>query len=519
MVLTGKKIVFFLVQSVDLPLCGMLLFSYAETIQIIHFIEGNFMKILVLNGSPKGDYSITLHTVRFLEILHPEDSFEVLHVGQKIRSLEKDFSEAKEQIEAADVLLFSYPVYTFITPYQLHSFVELMKEHQVNVAGKIATQVTTSKHFYDVTAHRFIQDNCQEMGMNYVRGLSADMEDLPTETGQTEAKKYWEHFHWCVEHGIYEPCYLKNTPAVHKPVSVPSVVGHDMQTSSSAPTTDSILMPSTSSTATHDVVIVADYKPEDAQLIAMIERFRATLSASSRIVNIQEYPFKGGCIGCFNCATDGICIYKDGFDTFLRDNIQQASAIIYAFSIKDHSMGSRFKMYDDRQFCNGHRTVTMGMPIGYLISGNYSEEQNLQMILEARAQVGGNILTGIATDEFSPNENIDHLAASLEYALEHKNTQPKNFYGVGGMKIFRDLIYQMQGMMKADYRFFKSHGQFDFPQKKKGTIIGMYLVGAMLASPKLKAKIGNQMNEGMIMSHKKVLDEARAKYGQPEKDA
>ena len=169
-------------------------------------------------------------------------------------------------------------------------------------------------------------------------------------------------------------------------------------------------------------------------------------------------------------------------------------------------MGTRFKMYDDRQFCNGHRTVTMGMPVGYLISGNYSEEQNLQMILEGRAQVGGNILTGIATDEFSPNEDIDKLAASLEYALEHKNTQPQNFYGVGGMKIFRDLIYQMQGMMKADYRFFKKHGQFDFPQKKKGTIIGMYFVGAMLSSPKLKAKIGNKMNEGMIAPYKKVLD-------------
>lgn len=466
------------------------------------------MNILVLNGSPKGEYSITLQTIRFLEIVYPESHFEVLHVGQKIRSLEKDFTEAKQQIEAADVLLFSYPVYTFITPYQLHRFVELMKVHQVNVAEKIATQVTTSKHFYDVTAHRFIQDNCQDMGMNYIRGLSADMEDLPTEQGQNDAKKFWEHFLWCVEHKIYEPCYLKNTTPVHATVDLPSAQPAD---TADAPA-------SNSSAKAHDVVIVTDYTAEDTQVIAMIDRFRATLSVPSRIVNIQEYPFKGGCIGCFNCATNGVCIYKDGFDTFLRDNIQKASAIIYAFSIKDHSMGSRFKMYDDRQFCNGHRTVTMGMPVGYLISGNYSEEQNLQMILEARAQVGGNILTGIATDEFSPNENIDKLVASLEYALEHKNTQPKNFYGVGGMKIFRDLIYQMQGMMKADYHFFKSHGQFDFPQKKKGTIIGMYLVGAMLSSPKLKAKMGNAMNEGMMMSHKKVLDETRAKYGQSNND-
>lgn len=131
------------------------------------------------------------------------------------------------------------------------------------------------------------------------------------------------------------------------------------------------------------------------------------------------------------------------------------------------------------------------------------------MILEGRAQVGGNILTGIATDEYHPKKTIDDMIACLEYALEHKNTQPQNFYGIGGMKIFRDLIYQMQGMMKADYKFFKSHGQFDFPQKRKGTIIGMYLVGAMLSNPKLKSKIGNQMNDGMIMSHRKVIDDIK----------
>ena len=63
--------------------------------------------------------------------------------------------------------------------------------------------------------------------------------------------------------------------------------------------------------------------------------------------------------------------------------------------------------------------------------------------------------------------------------------------------------------MKADYKFFKSHGQFDFPQKKKGTILGMYLVGAMLSNKSLKAKMGNKMNEGMIMSHRKVIDDIK----------
>ena len=172
-------------------------------------------------------------------------------------------------------------------------------------------------------------------------------------------------------------------------------------------------------------------------------------------------------------------------------------------------MGASFKLYDDRQFCNGHRTVTMGMPMGYLVSGNYSQEFNLQMIIEGRAQVGTNFLAGVATDETDPDGTIDQLAETLSYALEHKYVPPQNFYGIGGMKIFRDLIWLMQGMMKADHKFYKAHGQYDFPQKKRGMMLKMYLVGALLSSEKLKSKMGNAMNEGMLAPYKKVLDQVK----------
>ena len=145
------------------------------------------------------------------------------------------------------------------------------------------------------------------------------------------------------------------------------------------------------------------------------------------------------------------------------------------------------------------------MPMGYLINGPYSREFNLQMIVEGRAQVGGNVLAGVATSERDPDREIDALAASLDYALEHAYTQPQNFYGVGGMKIFRDLIWLMQGMMKADHKFYKAHGQYDFPQKQRGRMLAMYLVGAMMSSPKLKAKAGSQMTDGMLMPYRKVL--------------
>ena len=448
------------------------------------------MKILVLNGSPKGKYSITLQTINYFQKICPKHEFQVIHVGQKIKALEKDFTEVSEAVDKAKLIIFSYPVYTFIAPYQLHRFVELLKESGITLAGKYVTQISTSKHFYDVTAHRYIQDNCQDLGMKYIRGLSADMDDLLKEKGQKEAKEFLKYVFWSMKNGVYEALPVKQEETVTlKSVTVPE---------------DNCMEEKNG-----DVVIVTDCEETNLQLQNMIERFRRVFPRKTRVVNIREYPFIGGCLGCFNCAVSGKCIYIDKFDDFLRNEIQTAQSIVYAFTIKDHSMGAAFKLYDDRQFCNGHRTVTMGMPFGYLVSGAYSKEPNLQMILEARAQVGNNFLAGVASDEINPDESIDKMAATLNYALENSYVPPQNFYGIGGMKIFRDLIWIMQGMMKADHKFYKSHGQYDFPQKEWPTMLKMYLVGGLISNPKIKAKMGNAMNEGMLMPYKKLLEDKK----------
>ncbi|MBQ3880542.1 MAG: NAD(P)H-dependent oxidoreductase [Oscillospiraceae bacterium] len=445
------------------------------------------MKILVLSASPKGEDSITLQTVRYLETLYPAHTFTVLHVGTQYRRFERDFSEAAQALSDAELVLFVYPVYTFLAPFPLHRFIECMKASGCDVQGKYCAQITTSKHFYDVTAHNYIRENCQDMGMRYISGLSADMEDLLSEKGRKNARDFFDFLLFSIEKGHFEPIPALFPEPAHRPVSIPEA------------------KPGKSG----DVVIVADLAPDDSPLFALIARFRAVFPRRTRLVNLREFPFRGGCLSCFRCASDGKCVYTDGFDEFLRKNIQSAQAIVLAFSIRDHSMGSLFKLYDDRQFCNGHRSVTMGMPFGYLVSGDLSREANLSMLIQARAAVGGNFLAGIATDEAEPDRAVDMLAERLEYAIENGYVQPANFYGVGGMKIFRDLIWGMQGLMREDHRFYKAHKLYDFPQKQWPRMLAMYLVGALASNQKLKQKLGNRMTEGMLLPYKKVLENAK----------
>ncbi|MCM1388146.1 MAG: NAD(P)H-dependent oxidoreductase [Bacillus sp. (in: Bacteria)] len=434
------------------------------------------MRVLVINGSPKGKNSITYQTIRFLQKKFPKDEFDVIHAGAQIALLEQEMSPVVEAVKWAQIILFAYPVYTFIAPSQLHRFMAALKEKGIDCSGKYAFQITTSKHFYDVTAHRYIEDNCKDMGMRVLRGFSADMNDLLTKKGQLQVITYWNY----VKHIIMQET---------------SPYEEDMDKT-----------PLNEKNEKYCVMIVTDCTKENKRLRRMIVDFRKALPYVSHVVNLQNFSFQGGCLGCFHCAADGKCVYQDGFDEFLRNKIQRADSIVYAFSIKDHSMGPLFKTYDDRQFCNGHRTVTMGKPTAYLIDGEFSQEENLQMILEARSQVGANFLAGIATNEGVGADSPKTCADKLAYALVHRITVNENFYGVGGMKIFRDLIFEMQGMMRADHLFYKKHHFYDFPQKKVGTILFMKMIGILLRLPQSKAQVQAKMTEGMLMPYEKIIN-------------
>lgn len=439
------------------------------------------MKVLFVSGSPRGRFSVTLQSCLYLEKRFPAHSFSCLHAAAGITGFEKDMAPAADAFRQAELVIFAYPVYSFLVPSQLHRFVELMKEHDISLKDKYVTQLTTSKHFFDVTAHRFMEENFRDLGARVIRGLSADMEDMLTEQGRDELERFFAYAVFCAQNAVYEHAAPASVP-VHKPYES--------------------CLDACKKQDGFDTVIVGDLREGDESLRALIKDFTAAFPYRTRFVNIAEFPFRGGCLGCLNCATSGKCVYRDGFDTFLREKIQSADAIVYAFSLRDHSMGARFKMYDDRQFCNGHRTVAEGKPFAYLVNGDLSREENLKTVLKARADVGHSFLAGFASDA----DEIRDVSLRLAFALENGYNPPRSFYGVGGMKIFRDLVWLMRGMMWEDHLYYKFHGLYDFPQRRWPRMLGMRVLGALLRSPRVRRLIGDRMNEGMLAPYKKILD-------------
>ncbi len=442
------------------------------------------MKICIINGSPRGKYSVTLQTSLYIEKKWGKfDSFTYLSVGQGIKGHEKDFSRASAMLMEADLLVFSYPVYTFLVPYQMHRFIELIKASGIDLKGKMATQICTSKHFYDVTAQNFIKENCFDLGLNYIKGLSADMDDLTHKKGQDEADSFWNMVMFSAVNKVFE-----------QPIP---------QISSKIATEQVELRETAKQVSDKRTIIITNMEDEDTALRGMIDDFKKVYPYNTVELNIAKLPLIGGCLGCLACTGTSQCVYKDGFQEFYTKEILGANAIVYAYTIKDHSMGATFKRYDDRQFFNGHRTMTMGVPVGHIVNGDYYAEHNLRTVVEARAEVGHNYLAGVAID----NNSMLAMSQKMVFAMEKGVIIPSNFYGVGGMKIFRDLIYIMRGMMTADHKFYKEHGFYnDLPQKQKGRMLLMMLVGKLYSNKKLKAKMGNKLNEGIVMPYKKVID-------------
>ena len=154
-----------------------------------------------------------------------------------------------------------------------------------------------------------------------------------------------------------------------------------------------------------------------------------------------------------------------------------------------------------------------GRPVGYLIAGAKESENNFFDVLKARVQVSHVYLCGIVSNQFGGDtqKKIEILAKKMEWAMVRHPERPVNFQGVGGMRVFRDLIYESRGFMKEDHKFYRENDLYDFPHKKKSIILQGYLIGLMMRIPAIRRKILPSLKKTMIKPYDKMLEERRVK--------
>jgi multimeric flavodoxin WrbA len=430
------------------------------------------LKIAVIHGSPTGPDSVTLQYLRFLGQQLPELSLEILDVGRGGRRLEKDrrsFDALISRVVEADGLLWSFPVYTFLAPANLVRFVEHLFERLPpgRLAGRVASLLTTSEHFFDHSAHNWLEEVSEDLGMSVFKGFSARTEELLAEDGRRNLLAWAREMCRCIAEKT--PLESHHVPVSWTPPVYAPALGAEAPKSG------------------RSVTLVTDCREGDTNLARMIDVFRHHVAHPVDVLNLHEIRMKGGCMGCLQCVYDGTCVYKDGFADAFDQRIRAADVLVFAGTIRHRYFSSTFKAYFDRNFRNGHRPVLHGKPMGWLVSGPLRQLPNLRQILEAKNEVQGSPRLGIVTDEYADDDAITarivEMARAVDRLTEHAWIRPATFLGVGGRKIFRDLMWTMRGIVRADHAYYRREGLYDFPQRDLRRTLFNWTLGAMMALP------------------------------------
>jgi multimeric flavodoxin WrbA len=461
------------------------------------------MKILVLNGSPKGDLSVTLQYAHYLQKVNPAVEFQTYNIAQLIHKIEKDalfFDEIIEQVKQADGILWAFPLYILVVHAHYKRFIELIFERGVQgaFADKYAATLSTSIHYFDHTAHNYMHGICDDLGMRFVEAFSFDMVDLLEEKGRQQVEQLGHHFLEAIQ--THRP-YQRRYPALQPRVF----------------TYESGLAPATGQTNSKKVVILFDGDRPGSNIAAMVARCRANFSGDVSVINLNEINIKASCQGCLKCGASYHCSFegKDSFIDFYRSQVMTADILIYAGTIVDRYLSARWKTFFDRSFFNTHTPKLTEKKVAFVFSGPYSQLPNLNEILMGYTEFQMAHMVGLVSDEYGSSSEIDALIdqlmqTTLNQAVEN-STRPITFLGMGGLKIFRDDVWgRIRMVFPADHHAYKQLGLYrTFPQHDLRQRLLNLIILPLLSIPKIREMFNKQMLQEMVKPLQQVVNKAR----------
>lgn len=456
------------------------------------------MKIAVLNGSPKGMASVTMQYVLFLGKRSPQHEFKLLHVCHDLKQLEESpeaFQEVLQVVRASDAVLWAFPLYVFLVHAHYKRFIELIAERRASeaFAGKYAALFSTSVRVFDHTAHRYLHGICDDLDMRCVGSYSAAMYDLLKPRERDRLVLFMDGFLRAIEEkAMTAKAYAPIRPSTF--AYAPGAAGAPVALQGKK------------------AIVLTDAEGRQTNLDRMLDRLRACSADPVEVVNLHKLNIRGPCLGCIQCSFDNVCVYRNADDVYAAyARLKAADILIFAGSMRDRYLSSRWKLFWDRGFYHNHIPIFSGKQIAWLVSGPLGQVPNLRHILEASAQLQQANLVGIVTDESEDSTTIDRLLECLvRDAVRQAQTgyiQPPTFDGVAGRKLLRDEIWtSLRSVFPADHRYYKRHGLYDFPARDAKTRIRDTLLVLLNKIPSFRRQFRQRIKTEMLRPLEEVLE-------------
>lgn len=419
------------------------------------------MKIVVFNGSPKGDLSITLQYAHYFARLfgiEPSKSAAtdvqslnghrctVLNVGQdigRLRASRADFDDVMSAVAECDLVLWASPVYCLMVPSQLKEFIEMIFEEgaQGPFVGKYAAVIATSTHAGDHFVVRYLNGICDDLGMNYLGAFSAEMFDLLR-------SPYRQHFEAFAHDIVRSVSAHTPMPCNHAKLRRSAVTY--------SPSLSGARMPLGHRRM---VIFAEDDNGRVSNLSAMVQHFVGCVDGRVDLVSLTSLGIDGGCCGnTAICGYEHHCARSDGFAEAFARHAAACDIVVFAASTHDRFLSAQFTQFLNRCFVAGHVPTFAHKQMAWIISGPLRQLGGVRDFIESVAEFHMANLADVVTDEDDDSTRIDalleSLAGRLAWFAERSFVRPPTQAGIAVAKISRHIVVRNRFLFRADYRFF-----------------------------------------------------------------
>lgn len=381
------------------------------------------MKILVLSCSPKQENSLTLHNLKFIQKMFPDDTFAVYHTTNGVFR-----EELMAEFEQSDLVMLISSIFHF----SVHSEMLPLMQDMVNklgaeaLKGKPFTYLSTSGKNGEYNAHDFVRRFAQNAGLYWLTSLSLDDVSALSPEGREEMYCWFRFVKSAVEN--------KDKPAVLKDRA--------------------------------GVVILDTFETETERSKAINDRlskYFTDAGADVKIIALRDYRVHS-CTACCSCYTTRKCMIKDDFEK-LTDEVQlNTDIIVYTGSPAYGTYGLLFKRFTERHMQYGRAGEITGTIAAYVcdvtdlpMPDDMAYFEKHQSCIEALAH---GFLTGFYGIS-DIDEELDRVAQLTIHAYNNDVYPQNNGLAVGLDMQFAKLSQRIRALQPADYEDYRKRGFYE----------------------------------------------------------
>lgn len=381
------------------------------------------MKILVLSCSPKKENSLTLHNLKFIEKMYPDDTFTVHHTTNGVFG-----EELISELQQSDLVLLISSIFHFSTHSAMLPLLQDMVE-KIGVdalSGKPLTYLTTSGKNAEYNAHDFVRRFAKNKGMYWITSLSLDDVSALSPEGREEMYCWFGFVKSTVEN--------KGKSAVLKEKA--------------------------------GVVIVDTFETETERSKAINNRLLdcyKSAGADAKIISLRDYKIHS-CSACCSCYTTRKCTIRDDFEGLIDSIKLNTDIVIYTGKPSYGTYGFLFKRFTERHMQYGRAGEINGTITAYIcdlkdlpMPDDMAYFEKHQSCVEA---LDHGFLTGFfGIDDIG--DELDNVVQLTVHAYNNDVYPQNNGLAVGLDMQFARLSQRIRALQPADYEDYRKRGFYD----------------------------------------------------------